>query len=176
MLGLLAYAPGVTDFGDNLKRLRDRAGLTQEAVAEKMKLKRPTPISLWEGPRKGTVPKVSTIKRLAKAVACEPWELLDGVDTEYDKLRRRDLPDHNSKGSSPAAKPQQRILIDDAAEAASSRRLVAELTVKYDALLRAVSNAAGHLDRVVADAKTHRPTGATRTGHTGGTGRNRKVG
>lgn len=75
-------------FGERLKELRERAALTQETVAARMKLKRPTPISLWEGPRQHAIPKPATIKRLATALGCQPWELLDGVETEYDRLRR----------------------------------------------------------------------------------------
>lgn len=75
-------------FGDNLKRLRHRQGLTQEVLAARLKLKRPTPISLLEGPRKRAIPKASTIKRYARALRVEPWELLEGVETEHDKLRR----------------------------------------------------------------------------------------
>jgi len=35
------------------------------------------------------VPRATTIIKHAKALGCEPWELLDGVETEYDKLRRK---------------------------------------------------------------------------------------
>jgi len=76
-------------FGDNLKRLRERAGLTQEVVAERMKLKKPTPITLMEGARKHVLPKERTIRRLAAAVQAEPWELLESVALPYDDLRRQ---------------------------------------------------------------------------------------
>src|SRR4051812_34334060 len=74
-------------FGERFKQLREARGLTQETVAARMKLKKPTPISLLEGPRKHVVPKPATIRRHAAALEVEPWELLDGVQTEYDRLR-----------------------------------------------------------------------------------------
>lgn len=74
-------------FGERFRELREARGLRQDTVAQRMKLKKPTPISLLEGPRKHIVPKPATIRRLAAALECQPWELLDGVVTEYDELR-----------------------------------------------------------------------------------------
>ena len=73
-------------YGEQFRRLRERRGLTQEAVAAALKYKRAAPVSLIE--RKSTkVPRPKTIKKHALALACEPWELLAGVPTEYDWLR-----------------------------------------------------------------------------------------
>lgn len=72
-------------FGENLRRARVRAGLTQEALTARLGLKRQAPISLWES--RSTLPKPETIVRLARAVGCKPRDLLEGVETPYDRLR-----------------------------------------------------------------------------------------
>jgi len=79
------YASPVATFGENLKRLRLERGITQEALAERLKLKRQTTVSAWEKGRR--TPKPSTIKRIAAQVGCDPAELLEGVETDYDRLR-----------------------------------------------------------------------------------------
>lgn len=87
-------------FGDNVKRLRLRLAaklgrrITQEEVSKRMaKSGRNSQVSSFEVARKHLVPEPKTIVRLAAALECEPWELLEGVETEYDRLRRRsDLP------------------------------------------------------------------------------------
>lgn len=48
-------------------------------------LKRPAPISLWES--LDGVPRPETIERLARALGCHPRELLEGVETPYDRLK-----------------------------------------------------------------------------------------
>jgi len=73
-----------------VQRLRKAAGLTQEDLAKTLGLKKPSPISLMEGRRKHVIPKPSSIRRLAKALHVEPWQLLEGVETEYDRLRAGD--------------------------------------------------------------------------------------
>lgn len=66
--------------------LRNRARLTQEEVARRLGHKRPAPVSLIERPN-DKVPKAKTIVRYAKALECQPRELLEDVETEYDRLR-----------------------------------------------------------------------------------------
>ena len=51
----------------------------------RLRLKRTTPISLWES--RMTLPKPETIVRIAVALECEPRELLEDVETPYDLLR-----------------------------------------------------------------------------------------
>jgi transcriptional regulator with XRE-family HTH domain len=72
-------------FGLNLRALRERAGLTQEALARRMQQKKPAPISLWETGE--SIPSPKTIERLAKALDCTTMDLLVGVITPYDALR-----------------------------------------------------------------------------------------
>jgi transcriptional regulator with XRE-family HTH domain len=72
-------------FGAALRQARLDAGLTQEDLAERLGMRRPTPISSWE--RSAHVPEPGTIKRLADAIGCPPAKLLRGVVTPYDELR-----------------------------------------------------------------------------------------
>jgi len=62
--------------GDNLRRTRRRAGLSQEQVAIRASLHR-TEIGLLE--RGGRVARVDTLIQLAGAMSVHPAELLDGI-------------------------------------------------------------------------------------------------
>jgi transcriptional regulator with XRE-family HTH domain len=82
------YPLGVAHtFGGNLRRLRQARGLSQEAVAAALGHKRPSTVQSWEKNRR--CPKPESIRVLAEALKCEPWELLEGVATPYDDLRSR---------------------------------------------------------------------------------------
>jgi transcriptional regulator with XRE-family HTH domain len=64
-------------FAENLKRQRDRAGLSQEALADACDLHR-TEISLLERSKRS--PRLETIVILAKGLGLSsPGELLDGI-------------------------------------------------------------------------------------------------
>ena len=63
-------------FAANLKRLRKRAGLTQDDVADAADLHR-TEISLLE--RAGREPRLTTIVVLSRALGVRPSELLRGI-------------------------------------------------------------------------------------------------
>ena len=85
---MLAYAPVVLRrFGENLKKIRIGRGIRQAALARLLDLKTQGQISLWE--TGDIVPTPETIKRIAAALNCETWELLEGVETEYDRLRQK---------------------------------------------------------------------------------------
>jgi transcriptional regulator with XRE-family HTH domain len=72
-------------FGQNLRRLRLRAGLTQEALGDRLGHKRTTLISIWERTEK--IPSPALITRIAKALGSTPADLLEHVETAYDRLR-----------------------------------------------------------------------------------------
>jgi transcriptional regulator with XRE-family HTH domain len=72
-------------FGENLRRIRKSRRLTQEELAERLGLKGTTPVSLWES--RAAIPRPETVVRIAQALACQPSELLQGVETPYDRLR-----------------------------------------------------------------------------------------
>ncbi|HEX4187416.1 MAG TPA: helix-turn-helix transcriptional regulator [Solirubrobacteraceae bacterium] len=63
-------------FAANLRRHRERAGLSQEALADACDLHR-TEISLLE--RRKRSPRLETIAILARGLGISPSELLDGV-------------------------------------------------------------------------------------------------
>src|ERR1700759_778185 len=62
--------------GENLRRARRRAGLSQEQVAVRASLHR-TEIGLLE--RGGRVARVDTLIQLAGAMSVPPAELIDGI-------------------------------------------------------------------------------------------------
>lgn len=143
----------VRHFGENLKRLRERQGLTQEALALKLKLKRPTPISLMEGPRKTAVPKVSTIKKLAGALDVQPWELLEGVETEIDRLRLTSpVRPSGTSFASDYKKQGDTVHAADAAQA----RLLRQITGAYVTLAAEVQRIATDLAVITARLKHER--------------------
>jgi transcriptional regulator with XRE-family HTH domain len=63
-------------FGDNLRRVRCREGLSQEELAVRASLHR-TEIGKLENTER--VPRIDTLIRLAGAMAVAPAELLDGI-------------------------------------------------------------------------------------------------
>jgi transcriptional regulator with XRE-family HTH domain len=69
---------GVADrFGENLRRVRRREGLSQERLAVRASLHR-TEIGLLENGER--VPRIDTLIQLAGAMVVPPGELLDGID------------------------------------------------------------------------------------------------
>jgi transcriptional regulator with XRE-family HTH domain len=84
---LTAYPSRVSSFGENLRTEREAVGLTQEALAARLGLKRPSPVSIMESFRGGKVPRASQIRKIAEALGVAPAKLLDGVETELDRLR-----------------------------------------------------------------------------------------
>jgi transcriptional regulator with XRE-family HTH domain len=69
----IAFSTLAERFGWNLRIARQRAGLTQQDLADRLGIKQ-SGISLWE--RGLCVPKPASIARLAKALEIEPSELL----------------------------------------------------------------------------------------------------
>lgn len=63
-------------FGENLRRCRRRAGLSQEAAALRAGLHR-TEIGLLESG--GRLPRLDTILKVAGGIEVAPTELLDGM-------------------------------------------------------------------------------------------------
>lgn len=80
----------MTRFGQNLRALRERAGLTQEELAARLQYKGQAPLSLLETGAKIPTPK--TIIKLAHALDCTSADLLVGVVTPYDELRGSTAP------------------------------------------------------------------------------------
>jgi transcriptional regulator with XRE-family HTH domain len=64
-------------FGENLRRVRRREGLSQEQLAVRASLHR-TEVGKLE--RAGRVCRIDTLIRLAGAMAVPPGELLHGID------------------------------------------------------------------------------------------------
>jgi transcriptional regulator with XRE-family HTH domain len=64
-------------FGENLRRVRRREGLSQEQLAARAALHR-TEVGKLE--RAGRLCRIDTLIRLAGAMAVPPGELLDGID------------------------------------------------------------------------------------------------
>jgi transcriptional regulator with XRE-family HTH domain len=64
-------------FGENLRRSRRRAGISQEELGMRSSLHR-TEIGLLE--RGARVPRIDTLVKIACALAIPPGELLAGID------------------------------------------------------------------------------------------------
>ena len=68
-------------FGQNLTRLRERAGLSQEGAADRAGLHRTHVVMIEAGQR---LPRLDTIVKLSGAVGVEPCELLVGLAWELE--------------------------------------------------------------------------------------------
>lgn len=66
--------PGMGDLGTNLRAARLKLELTQEQVGERSGV-HPTEVSRIEAGKRD--PRISTLRRLAKAVELPPGQLLD---------------------------------------------------------------------------------------------------
>lgn len=98
-MAVMALDCGVATYGQRFRAIRLGPGwqpgkpakVTQEKLA-KGHFERPAPVSKLEHPE-SKLPKPVTILEHAELLKCEPWELLLGVPTEYDRLRWPDLSD-----------------------------------------------------------------------------------
>jgi transcriptional regulator with XRE-family HTH domain len=72
-------------FGQNLRRARQLAGLSQEELGERAELHRTEVGRLERGDR---IPRIDTLLRLAGAMAIPPAELVDGIDWTPAPQRR----------------------------------------------------------------------------------------
>ncbi len=72
-------------FGENLRRVRRREGLSQEQLAIRASLHR-TEVGKLEPA--GRLCRIDSLVRLARAMAVPPGELLDGIDWVRDRSRR----------------------------------------------------------------------------------------
>lgn len=68
-------------FGQNLVRLRERAGLSQEGAADRAGLHR-THVAMIEAGQR--LPRLDTIVKLGGAVGVEPCDLLAGLAWKLD--------------------------------------------------------------------------------------------
>lgn len=80
------YPLAVASFGENLGRIRREKGLTQDEVARRLGYVNQSQISAWER-SKERLPAPETVARVAAAVGCTTADLLEGVETPYDRLR-----------------------------------------------------------------------------------------
>lgn len=77
----------VATFGENVKKLREAAGLKGIDLAERLSVSPPV-VSAWENNRTG-LPETPTLLKLAKALDCTVDDLLAGIDEEYDAITQR---------------------------------------------------------------------------------------
>ena len=79
--------PEVVTLGENIKRLQARARITTKELARRAGVK-PAVVSGWRTDRRG-LPETPTLFKLAKSLKCSVEDLLEGVDQDYEELRRR---------------------------------------------------------------------------------------
>ena len=150
-------------FGENLKRKRELAGMTQEQLALALKLKRSSQISLVEG--RGALPRPETIIKYAEAVKCEPYELLEDVETGYDAIRSK-APDQSRQTQ--RLKPASATVIAEA-RVLEERRAHAEVLAVVADVARTLARIAGNASgREAANFDNHAAGGhRRRRGHRG---------
>lgn len=168
----MSQRPSVV-YGKNFARLRQRASLSQEDVARSLgyaKDRNANVSSLEVGRR--SLPKPATVRQHAEILKCETWELMDGVVTDYDQLRR-DLPRHGSEGSSSAQQTEGGSDVPASGRAAQAR--IQQLTQELENQRAFAAAAEDVARRLLADAVI-RKAGATQALEPGRRSRGRKAG
>ena len=74
-------------FGENLKRIRQDRGISQKRIAGALGYQDRQHSQIWKYERGGLLPRPLTIYKIAQFLGCDPAELLEGVETDYDRLR-----------------------------------------------------------------------------------------
>jgi transcriptional regulator with XRE-family HTH domain len=77
----------VATVGENFKRIRKAKKIKHEDIREALGYVRTSNVSLLENSKR--LPKPDTIKKMAAAIRCETWELLENVKIPHEELRRR---------------------------------------------------------------------------------------
>ena len=98
----------LVSLGQNVKRLRVAAGIpTQRALADRLHVPQPQ-VSDWENDRYGIL-ETLTLIRLAKVLRCSIDDLLEGVDPDYDVIRRARAAARRSAPPPPRARGGNRV-------------------------------------------------------------------
>jgi phage repressor protein C with HTH and peptisase S24 domain len=84
------YPEPVPTVGENIRRLRKRADLSQGDLAERIGVSQSV-LSSWETDRYD-LPETASLMKLAKALDCSIDDLLAGVDAVYDQVIGRRAP------------------------------------------------------------------------------------
>lgn len=76
-------------YGERFRQLRLRQGSGDEArvLDLALKLGKGYPSSVYNIEQRWRPPNLRTIEAHARALGCQPWELLEDVETEYDLAR-----------------------------------------------------------------------------------------
>ena len=74
-------------FGENLLRVRKARGISQRKIAGALGYQDRQITQIWKYERGGLLPRPLTIYKIAQFLGCDPAELLEGVETDYDRLR-----------------------------------------------------------------------------------------
>lgn len=88
VLARRGYTSTVRTFAQNLIRIRNSQipVVTQEILRVRLGHTSNSTVSKWE--REDALPEPETIEKIAEALGVEPWELLEGVELPYDRLRK----------------------------------------------------------------------------------------
>lgn len=144
MITLTAVTPTQRTLGENIKTLRERAGLTQKQLAEQAGLGTPSVVGDIENNRRPN-PWLPRIVAIAKVLKKSIDVLLEGVDAEYEPFRR-DLSGHaGSDTTPPPAKDGANVISPDKAR-------ILELEEQVAALTRDLGNARDFIERFGREA------------------------
>ena len=105
------YTQPVLSIGENITRLREARGWTQEEFGERMRMRQSSVSKLEQGTNHG----VRTLLKVAKVMECSIEDLVVGVDEEYDRLlpapdeseRARPVSGTDAQRAQPLSRPIQ---------------------------------------------------------------------
>jgi transcriptional regulator with XRE-family HTH domain len=156
------YTRQVRTVGQNIARIRERLGLSQVDLADRLKMRQP---SVWKLENNKGLPHGATLFKVANGLRCTVEDLLCGVDEQYDKairLKMEELRDTLERMGEPVD-PSDTEFYDNSDrlfDAQTVQRVIDEIVRDRDLASRAgaLREAAAAFTQVQEDGRTPVPS------------------
>lgn len=137
------YTRRVRTVGQNIAQIRERLGISQIDLADRLKMRQP---SLWKLENSKGLPEGATLLKVATALPCTVEDLLAGVDAAYDKIRN-DLTRHTGTGQRTPHQPGE-------SDVPASARVLEDRRRRDEQLAEKIKEAASALFQIATSLQT----------------------